>query len=189
MNIRDIFITLRYKISYGSTVEWYNFWYIVLRKKRKIIPQVASIDETIRKIIADRCSVSRFGDGDGIFFRNGGVDRVLFGAQFQDNDSQSDISFGHNEFEPTSPSVAGNLLTNYAVRGNKLKVVALAGNFDLDGHRLSGLSGCRRLDFVIRRHFALRYGNGVGFFIHFGITVVTPPRQLGHTGRKGWTRL
>ncbi|KAA4387004.1 glycosyl transferase, partial [Bacteroides ovatus] len=54
MNIRDIFITLRYKISYGSTVEWYNFWYIVLRKKRKIIPQVASIDETIRKIIDDR---------------------------------------------------------------------------------------------------------------------------------------
>ena len=64
MNIRDIFITLRYKISYGSTVEWYNFWYIVLRKKRKIIPQVASIDETIRKIIDDRCSVSRFGDGE-----------------------------------------------------------------------------------------------------------------------------
>lgn len=25
MNIRDIFITLRYKISYGSTVEWYNY--------------------------------------------------------------------------------------------------------------------------------------------------------------------
>ena len=24
MNIRDIFITLRYKISYGSTVEWYK---------------------------------------------------------------------------------------------------------------------------------------------------------------------
>ena len=48
MNIRDIFITLRYKISYGSTVEWYNFWYIVLRKKRKIIPQVASIDETLQ---------------------------------------------------------------------------------------------------------------------------------------------
>lgn len=64
MNIRDIFITLRYKISYGSTVEWYNFWYIVLRKKRKITPQVASIDETIRKIIDDRCSVSRFGDGE-----------------------------------------------------------------------------------------------------------------------------
>ena len=69
MNIRDIFITLRYKISYGSTVEWYNFWYIVLRKKRKIIPQVASIDETIRKIIDARCSVSRFGDGEVLLTR------------------------------------------------------------------------------------------------------------------------
>ena len=64
MNIRNIIITLRYKIRYGSTVEWYNFWYIVLRKKRKIILQVASIDDTIRKIIDDRCSVSRFGDGE-----------------------------------------------------------------------------------------------------------------------------
>ena len=45
-------------------MEWYNFRYNVLRKKRKIIPQVASIDETIRKIIDDRCSVSRFGDGE-----------------------------------------------------------------------------------------------------------------------------
>lgn len=35
MNIRNIIITLRYKIRYGSTVEWYNFWYIVLRKKEK----------------------------------------------------------------------------------------------------------------------------------------------------------
>lgn len=35
MNIRDIFITLRYKISYGSTVEWYNFWYIGLAGKRE----------------------------------------------------------------------------------------------------------------------------------------------------------
>lgn len=34
------------------------------RKKGKIMPQVASIDETIRKIIDDRCSVSRFGDGE-----------------------------------------------------------------------------------------------------------------------------
>lgn len=64
MNIRDILITLRYKIRYGSIVEWYNFWYIVLRKERKITPQVASIDETICKIINDRCSVSRFGDGE-----------------------------------------------------------------------------------------------------------------------------
>lgn len=35
-----------------------------LAEKEKIIPQVASIDETIRKIIDDRCSVSRFGDGE-----------------------------------------------------------------------------------------------------------------------------
>lgn len=64
MNIQDIFTTLRYKLRYGSIVEWYNFWYLVLRKKHKIIPQVATIDETIRKIINDRCSVSRFGDGE-----------------------------------------------------------------------------------------------------------------------------
>lgn len=64
MNIRNVLITLHYKLRYGSTVEWYNFWYIALRKKRKVIPQVASIDETIRKIIDDRCSVSRFGDGE-----------------------------------------------------------------------------------------------------------------------------
>ena len=64
MNIRDIFITLRYKISYGSTVEWYNFWYMALRCHQKITPQVASIDETIRIIVEDQCSVSRFGDGE-----------------------------------------------------------------------------------------------------------------------------
>ena len=64
MNIKDILITLRYKLNYGSTVEWYNFWHIVLRKKMKFVPEVASIDETIRKIIDDRCSVSRFGDGE-----------------------------------------------------------------------------------------------------------------------------
>ena len=56
MNIQPLINAIRYKLRYGITVEWYNFWYIVLRKKRKIIPQVASIDETIRKIIDDRCS-------------------------------------------------------------------------------------------------------------------------------------
>lgn len=64
MSIRSIFVTLHYKISYGSIVGWYNFWYIVLRKKRKIMSQVASIDETIYKIIDDRCSVGRFGDDE-----------------------------------------------------------------------------------------------------------------------------
>lgn len=64
MNIKQIITTLRYKIRYGSIVEWYNFWYIVLRKKQKIIPEVASIDETIQTIISQQCSVSRFGDGE-----------------------------------------------------------------------------------------------------------------------------
>lgn len=53
-------------MKYGSTVEWYNFWYIVLRRRQKVIPQVASIDETIRQIASERCSVSRFGDGRDI---------------------------------------------------------------------------------------------------------------------------
>lgn len=45
-------------------VEWYNFWYMALRCHQKITPQVASIDETIRIIVEDQCSVSRFGDGE-----------------------------------------------------------------------------------------------------------------------------
>lgn len=64
MNIRQLINTIRYKLKYGSTVEWYNFWYIILRRHQKVIPQVASIDETIRKIVSERCSVSRFGDGE-----------------------------------------------------------------------------------------------------------------------------
>lgn len=64
MNIKQIITTLRYKIRYGSIVEWYNFWYIVLRKKQKIIPEVASIDETIQVIVEGHKSVSRFGDGE-----------------------------------------------------------------------------------------------------------------------------
>lgn len=64
MNINQLITTIKYKVKYGSTVEWYNFWYIVLRKKQKVIPHVASIDETIQKIVDKRCSVSRFGDGE-----------------------------------------------------------------------------------------------------------------------------
>lgn len=64
MNIQELINKLRYKLRYGGTVEWYNFWYIVLRRHQKIIPQIASIDETIRKIITGRCSVSRYGDGE-----------------------------------------------------------------------------------------------------------------------------
>lgn len=64
MNIQSLINTIRYKIRYGSIVEWYNFWYIILRRKQKIIPKVASIDETIQEVVANQCSVSRFGDGE-----------------------------------------------------------------------------------------------------------------------------
>lgn len=64
MNIRSLINTIRYKLQYGSIVEWYNFWYIVLRRRQKIVPKVASIDETIRCIVESKCSVSRFGDGE-----------------------------------------------------------------------------------------------------------------------------
>ena len=64
MNISQLITTIRYKLKYGSTVEWYNFWYLILRKRQRIIPQVASIDDTIREIISTRCSVSRYGDGE-----------------------------------------------------------------------------------------------------------------------------
>jgi hypothetical protein len=52
------------KLKYGFTVEWYNFWWIVLLRKHKFIPKIASIDETLDYVIANRCSVSRFGDGE-----------------------------------------------------------------------------------------------------------------------------
>lgn len=55
---------IKTKLRYGLTVEWYNFWYIVFRRKQKMIPNIASIDETIRKIVEDRCSISRYGDGE-----------------------------------------------------------------------------------------------------------------------------
>ena len=64
MNIQPLINAIRYKLRYGITVEWYNFWYMALRCHQKITPQVASIDETIRIIIEDQCSVSRFGDGE-----------------------------------------------------------------------------------------------------------------------------
>lgn len=64
MNIQSLIQALRYKLSYGSTVEWYNFWYIVLRRQQKVIPHIASIDETIQCVVEGRCSVSRFGDGE-----------------------------------------------------------------------------------------------------------------------------
>ncbi len=64
MELKKIFTTIRYKLRYGTIVEWYNFWYIVFQKKQKTIPYIASIDETIRKIAEERCSISRYGDGE-----------------------------------------------------------------------------------------------------------------------------
>lgn len=64
MSVPSFMNTLKYKLRYGFTVEWYNLWYIVSRKKQKVIPKIASIDETIEKIVKDKCSVSRFGDGE-----------------------------------------------------------------------------------------------------------------------------
>ena len=65
MNIQPLINAIRYKLRYGITVEWYNFWYMALRCHQKITPQVASIDETIRIIVEDQCSVSRYQPGQG----------------------------------------------------------------------------------------------------------------------------
>lgn len=52
------------KIKYLITVEWYNFFYLILNRKHKFIPKIATVEETIDKIKKDKCSVSRFGDGE-----------------------------------------------------------------------------------------------------------------------------
>lgn len=70
MNIQLIIQTIKSKLHYGCIVEWYNFWYIVLRKSQKQIPQIASIEETIQKIVREGCSVSRFGDGEILLTNN-----------------------------------------------------------------------------------------------------------------------
>ncbi len=62
--LNDLFGKIRYKVRYGTQVEWFNFMYMLTRKKHAYIPKIASIDETIDKIIKDKCSISRFGDGE-----------------------------------------------------------------------------------------------------------------------------
>lgn len=52
------------KIKYNIIVEFYNMLHLLSKKKQQIIPKVFSIEKSIEKIIADRCSVSRFGDGE-----------------------------------------------------------------------------------------------------------------------------
>ena len=51
MEIRRITKAIKTKLRYGFIVEWYNFWYLALRKKHHIVPKIASIDNTIDKII------------------------------------------------------------------------------------------------------------------------------------------
>lgn len=52
------------KARYVFLAEWYNFFWNVFNKRNKIVPHIASIEESIDKIVKDRCSVSRFGDGE-----------------------------------------------------------------------------------------------------------------------------
>lgn len=70
MTLKQLLNTLRHKIRYGSIVEWYNFWYIVLGRHHGIVPRVLSINDTIRYIVEQRCSVSRFGDGEMLLTRS-----------------------------------------------------------------------------------------------------------------------
>lgn len=63
---------LRYiwkKLRYNFIVEWYSFLY-TFRNNRHIVPIVESIDLTIEKIITDKCSVSRYGDGEILLTAN-----------------------------------------------------------------------------------------------------------------------
>lgn len=64
MEIVELIKIIRYKLRYGFIVEWYNFWYMTLRKRQKVIPLVASISETISEVVQHRASISRFGDGE-----------------------------------------------------------------------------------------------------------------------------
>ncbi|MDR2848226.1 MAG: SP_1767 family glycosyltransferase [Bacteroidales bacterium] len=52
-----------FKLRYGSAIIWYSFLYF-FRPYRGVQVQVASIDETVQRIIDTRCSVSRYGDGE-----------------------------------------------------------------------------------------------------------------------------
>lgn len=69
------------KIRYNFIVEWYNALY-TFRNNKHIVPIVESIDSTIEKIIKDRCSVSRYGDGEILLTQN----RSSIGFQKNDQD-------------------------------------------------------------------------------------------------------
>lgn len=61
--MKEFIAYLKQKIKYNYTMELYNFLYY-FRPKQKITPHVASMVETLEKISRDKCSVSRFGDGE-----------------------------------------------------------------------------------------------------------------------------
>ena len=61
--MKDLFAQLKHKIQYNFTMELYNFLFY-FHPKQKVIPNVISIVETLEKIESDKCSASRFGDGE-----------------------------------------------------------------------------------------------------------------------------
>jgi len=63
-------LAIRYEFQYYLTLEWYNFLYIIFNKKQKVIPRVLSINNTIKKVVDEKCSVSRFGDGEIMLIGN-----------------------------------------------------------------------------------------------------------------------
>jgi len=62
--MRNKFEVLVQKIRYNFLVEFYNLLYLIRKKNQTIVPTVHSIEETIRQITTNHCSVSRFGDGE-----------------------------------------------------------------------------------------------------------------------------
>ncbi len=63
LKMNKYYSIIRQKLKYGFTVELYNFLFMVFPKKIAH-PKVATIDETINRIVDGKCSVSRFGDGE-----------------------------------------------------------------------------------------------------------------------------
>jgi len=61
------------KIRYNVIIEWYNLLSIVTRREQLIIPKVLSIEQTIQEIVATRCSISRFGDGEMLLIGGEGI--------------------------------------------------------------------------------------------------------------------
>lgn len=72
---------IRDKIRYNAIIEWYNLLSLITNRKQQIVPKVSTIEATIQEIIATRCSVSRFGDGELLLIGGQGI-------RFQPSDPQ-----------------------------------------------------------------------------------------------------